>query len=132
MRKILAALDSDDAPSMQSLLRMQHRILGGTRRRYATLGDVVIVAVGLLVLNRTNRTGKSTDPFKAISKVDPKKAATPSSPAETKRPADKAAVVTPSLAAVQATRQASSARDRNKNNKNDRMAVTPNTLSMRV
>ncbi len=30
----VAALDCDDAPSMQSLLRMQHRILGGTRRLF--------------------------------------------------------------------------------------------------
>jgi acyl transferase domain-containing protein/NADPH:quinone reductase-like Zn-dependent oxidoreductase/acyl carrier protein len=29
-----AALDSDTAPSMQSLLRMQHRVLGGTRRLF--------------------------------------------------------------------------------------------------
>ena len=30
----VAALDADDAPSMRSLLRMQHRILGGTRRLF--------------------------------------------------------------------------------------------------
>ena len=30
----VAALDSDSAPSMRSLLRMQHRILGGTRRLF--------------------------------------------------------------------------------------------------
>lgn len=30
----VAAVDSDTAPSMQSLLRMQHRILGGTRRLF--------------------------------------------------------------------------------------------------
>jgi acyl transferase domain-containing protein/acyl carrier protein len=30
----VAALDSDTAPSMQSLLRMQHRVLGGTRRLF--------------------------------------------------------------------------------------------------
>ncbi len=30
----VAALDSDSAPSTQSLLRMQHRILGGTRRLF--------------------------------------------------------------------------------------------------
>ena len=30
----VAALDSDTAPSMRSLLRMQHRILGGTRRLF--------------------------------------------------------------------------------------------------
>ena len=30
----VAALDSDGAPSMRSLLRMQHRILGGTRRLF--------------------------------------------------------------------------------------------------
>ena len=30
----VAALDADTAPSMQSLLRMQHRILGGTRRLF--------------------------------------------------------------------------------------------------
>lgn len=32
----VAALDSDTAPSMRSLLRMQHRILGGTRRLFRT------------------------------------------------------------------------------------------------
>ncbi|WP_105347906.1 type I polyketide synthase [Mycobacterium sp. ITM-2016-00318] len=31
----VAALDSETAPSMQSLLRMQHRVLGGTRRLFA-------------------------------------------------------------------------------------------------
>jgi acyl transferase domain-containing protein/NADPH:quinone reductase-like Zn-dependent oxidoreductase/acyl carrier protein len=31
---LVAALDVDGAPSMQSLLRMQHRILGGTRRLF--------------------------------------------------------------------------------------------------
>ncbi|MCV7412129.1 polyketide synthase [Mycobacterium florentinum] len=31
---LVAAVDSEDAPSMQSLLRMQHRILGGTRRLF--------------------------------------------------------------------------------------------------
>ncbi|MGO9382429.1 MAG: type I polyketide synthase, partial [Mycobacterium sp.] len=30
----VAALDSDTAPSMRSLLRMQHRVLGGTRRLF--------------------------------------------------------------------------------------------------
>ncbi len=30
----LAALDSDTAPSMRSLLRMQHRVLGGTQRLF--------------------------------------------------------------------------------------------------
>ena len=30
----VAALDSETAPSMRSLLRMQHRILGGTRRLF--------------------------------------------------------------------------------------------------
>ena len=30
----VAALDSDSAPSMRSLLRMQHQILGGTRRLF--------------------------------------------------------------------------------------------------
>ena len=32
----IAALDSDTAPSMRSLLRMQHQILGGTRRLFRT------------------------------------------------------------------------------------------------
>ena len=30
----VAALDSDTAPTMQSLLHMQHRVMGGTRRLF--------------------------------------------------------------------------------------------------
>ena len=33
----VAALDTDTAPSMRSLLRMQHRVLGGTRRLFRTV-----------------------------------------------------------------------------------------------
>jgi acyl transferase domain-containing protein/acyl carrier protein len=40
----LAALDSDTAPSMRSLLRMQHRVLGGTRRLFRTAAAVELRA----------------------------------------------------------------------------------------
>jgi len=58
---VLAALDSDTATSTQSLLRMQHRILGGTRRLFRAAAAAELRAPIWLVTRGAQRvTGADT------------------------------------------------------------------------
>ena len=53
-----AALDRDDAPSMRSLLRMQHRVLSGTRRLFRAAADTQLRApIWLITLGAQRVTG---------------------------------------------------------------------------
>ncbi|HZE83779.1 MAG TPA: hypothetical protein VE035_05680, partial [Puia sp.] len=138
-------------PDKQVLYRRSARVrvfgLPPTFFRVAAAA-VIIVAVGLLVLTRTNRTGKSTDPSLVISKAGNTQipaapvadrpsaggsaAARPgATKAHTASPVAPSPIgsssVTTSLAVVQGTRQAGSARNPDKDNKNDRRTVTPRT-----
>lgn len=51
----VAALDSETSPSMRSLLRMQHRILGGTRRLFRAAATAEVAAPIWLVTRNAQR-----------------------------------------------------------------------------
>jgi acyl transferase domain-containing protein/acyl carrier protein len=57
----LAALDSDTAPSMRSLLRMQHRVLGGTQRLFrAAVAAELRTSIWLITRGAQRVTGADT------------------------------------------------------------------------
>jgi acyl transferase domain-containing protein/NADPH:quinone reductase-like Zn-dependent oxidoreductase/acyl carrier protein len=58
---LVAALDSDGAPSMRSLLRMQHRVLSGTRRLFrAVIAAELRIPIWLVTLGAQRVTDTDT------------------------------------------------------------------------